>query len=212
MDVNASDESGKSKDLIEAFGDEKEKQEDATVSTEKLRSIISFLKERIPDVKLKVYRVIKQNGEDIPKILEQIFEEVEMEGEGSSKGNNSEVSTEDAFKEAQLKAGESGVSKQNLTRKLPRRLIGQKVIDEKLPQKPTRIPAKIEFRDRDSFLFHIEDTESEQTPNDTTVVKQTSINVDSETLETVSNGQKISVKVWRTKSEGICLYAIGFFL
>lgn len=212
VDMNSMTEDGKeikAKDLTEAFGDEKGKNGDAAVLDDGLNGIINFIKDRIPDVKLKVFRVIAQNGEDIPKIVEQILEEVETrEGEGLKKETEG-----DPLQEANEKIGDTGEPVQEVQREIPIRLIVggslQNAADDKLPKAPTRRRARIEAQSRDSFLFHIDDI-TEQMPVKESVLSskaapvantQASAELPPEFSRMVSNLDKIPVKVSKDMGE-----------
>ncbi|KAI5058063.1 hypothetical protein GOP47_0026233 [Adiantum capillus-veneris] len=215
VDMNTMAEDGKdtkAKDLTESFSDEKGKSGDAQVVDDGLNGIINFIKDRIPDVKLKVFRVIAQNGEDIPKIVEQILEEVDArDGEGAKKGN--EAINEEVLQEAKEKAGDVGESAQEVQREIPIRLIVggtlQSASDDKLQKAPIRRRARIENQSKDSFLLHIDEIlepvpiKELLPPAKASSVANalTSTELPSDISKVVSNLDKVPVKVSKDMGE-----------
>lgn len=215
VDMNTMAEDGKeikAKDITESLGDEKGKNGDAQVLDDGLNGIINFIKDRIPDVKLKVFRVIAQNGEDIPKIVEQILDEVETrEGEGVKKGN--EAVNEEILQEAKDKTGDVGEAAQEVQREIPIRLIVggtlQNAAEDKLPKVPVRRRARIENQSRDSFLLHIDEVAEPVPVKDSLPSSKaasitnalSSAELPSEISKVVSNLDKVPVKVSKDMGE-----------
>ncbi|MCO5609938.1 hypothetical protein L7F22_064173 [Adiantum nelumboides] len=215
VDMNAMAEDGKdmkAKDLTESFGDEKGKNGDAQGLDDGLNGIINFIKDRIPDVKLKVFRVIAQNGEDIPKIVEQILEEVDTrDGEGAKKGND--AINEEVLQETKDKAGDVGEPAQEVQREIPIRLIVggslQNASEDKIYKAPTRRRARIESQSRDSFLLHIDEVlepapakellPSSKAASITNALASTELS--SDISKVVSNLDKVPVKVYKDMGE-----------
>ena len=208
MNVNVLTEDGKgvmAKDLTKAFRDDKKKSEDP--SDDGLNIIINFLKDRLPDVKLKVFRVTTPNGEDIPKIVEKLLEQVETQ---ENKGAKSQIepleSLDEVEQELNNKAGNDGEFIQEVKKETPMRLIVggmlQNAVARKLPKVSTRVPARIEFRSKDSFLLHIEenaalmqDRESLASLKVAALMTPSLSDSQSDTSEASSNRDKIPVKV-----------------
>jgi hypothetical protein len=162
VDVNISTEGEKgisAKDLTKAFSNDENKDEDPTY--DRLSSIINFLKDRLPDVKLKVFRVTTPNGDDIPKIVKKLMEQVgtqEIEGAESPK---EPFDSAEEFEERSSNSNNS-VLIEEVKKATPMRLIVggmlQNAAARKLPKVSTRVPARIECRNKDSFLLHIEES------------------------------------------------------
>lgn len=73
--VNEKNKDLKTRDVPGSITDDNEKKsKDPDFIDESLNNILSFLKERMPDIKLKVFQVIAPEGleADIPKIVEQL--------------------------------------------------------------------------------------------------------------------------------------------
>ncbi|CAM6117570.1 unnamed protein product [Calypogeia fissa] len=135
---------------------------------EGINNIISFLKDRMPDVRLNVLQVIAPEDlkSELPKLVEQIMEaeekadtakETEIEISSSSDSSPAGQSGQD-----QIPVGSSNSSSSTEEQETPIRLvIGgvlQNTVDDKVPRAPLRVAAKIELKTKDEFVFHIEDT------------------------------------------------------
>lgn len=216
--MNALVEDGKeikAKDLSEAFGDENEKSDDAALVDEGLSRILNFLKERIPDVKLKVFRVIAPNREDIPKIVEQLLEEVVTQDNDDAKGlKEKEGPVEAGVQESTGKVEDNKDSAEEGRKETPVGVIVggmlQSVSEERLSKVPTRVPARIECQSRDSFLFHIDDAMGQQASAKepvpswkvTTVTTQAAADLGPpDVTKVVWNLEKIPVKVSKGMGE-----------
>ncbi|XP_002980519.2 protein EXECUTER 2, chloroplastic isoform X1 [Selaginella moellendorffii] len=127
---------------------------------EGLNRILAFLKGRMPDVKLRVFQATEPDKveKDLPKIGDQLksSEDNKKEEElGSSDDGKAPLENQ-----LQEKQGKNAVTAEELVEMSVRLLIGrlmQNVPEDKVPVLPVRIPAKIVNKERDSFVFHIED-------------------------------------------------------
>lgn len=209
VDMNAVATDGKdvkAKDLAEAFGDEKETG-DAALMDEGLSRILNFLKDRMPDVKLKVFRVIAPDGEDIPKIVEQLLEEVTEDSADAVRRKENEVPVEEDLQGANDKVGDKEDSIVEDQKERPIRLIVggmlQSASEDRAPRVPTRVPARIEYQSRDSFLFHIEEATPQQMPAKelsaswkvAPLATQSSTDIQPEVAKVVWNLEKSPMKV-----------------
>ena len=196
----------KEKNLTESPVDDENKNRKPIVPDDGLNNIINFLKDRIPDVKLKVFNVSNQNGEDIPKIVEKILEEVEIEdNEGANNQVDSSEDPEDLMQEKIDQASNDSELMGVVQREIPVRLIVggllQNVAEEKLPKPPTRVPARIETQSRDSFLLHIEETAAQLQSRESllkvsAIMTKSSSELPPEVLKAVSSLEKLPVKVY----------------
>ncbi|KAH7290520.1 hypothetical protein KP509_30G051700 [Ceratopteris richardii] len=211
VDMNTLAEDGrdmKKKDIVEALGEEKGKTGDAQDFDDGLNGIINFIKDRIPDVKLKVFRVIAQNGEDIPKIVEQILEEVEARENDATKKGNEAIS-----EEMKNNSGDDDEEVQELQREIPIRLVVggtlQNTSEDKFSKVPMRRQARIENQNKDHFLLHIDEfpepvsaKESLSLSKAATVTKTIDpTDLPSEISKVVSNLDKVPVKVSKDMRE-----------
>eukprot|EP00249_Psilotum_nudum_P023065 c28738_g1_i2 orf=628-2670(+) len=166
--MNITVEDGKdaaSKTVSEASENDKDKLGDSDLTDEGLNRIMNFLKDRIPDVKLKIFRVISPNGEDdIPKFIDQLMEEVarlESENDNSAKDD----SNNDLNLEITLSAEGKDLVKDEQVESPMRLVVGgamQGAAEDRIPRIPIRVPARIEYKTRDSFWFHISETSMQQ--------------------------------------------------
>lgn len=142
---------------------------------EGINNIISFLKDRIPDVRLKVLQVIapEELEAQIPKLVEQIMEAEEKEDAAAAEESETEVSSsgesspvgqseQDKVSVGSSSSNSSTSSSSSEEQETPIRLvIGgvlQNTVDDKVPRAPSRVAAKMERKSKDEFVFHIEDT------------------------------------------------------
>ncbi|BBN03869.1 hypothetical protein MPTK1_3g00210 [Marchantia polymorpha subsp. ruderalis] len=159
--VNEKNKDLKTRDVPGSITDDnEEKSKDPDFIDEGLNNILSFLKERMPDVKLKVFQVIAPEGleADIPKIVEQ------LRAEGTDDANSdvdtdsvSEDTTLDPPEDEKFPAGSNNIEEQETPIRLVVGGVLQNSVDEKAPKVPVRVPAKIERKTRDSFLFNIDE-------------------------------------------------------
>ncbi|XP_024394530.1 protein EXECUTER 2, chloroplastic isoform X2 [Physcomitrium patens] len=170
-DEDASDTTqGLSEDISEIG---KGKTDDSAMSDEPLSRIVSFLKDRMPDVKLKVFKVIAPEGaeKDIPKIVEQLMGQEDSISskqqdlpEASTNNTNSNNTSEKKGLSSKFpldgKIPVGGIGE--VEKETPIRLVVggilQNNVDSEPPKLPVRVPARIERQGRNSFTFHIEDS------------------------------------------------------
>jgi hypothetical protein len=136
---------------------------------EPLSKIMSFLKDRMPDVKLKVFKVIAPEGAEaeIPKIVEQLMGQEDSKQqdlpEASTSNSNSNPNPEKKGLGSKFpldgKIPVGGIGE--VEKETPIRLVVggvlQNNVDSEPPKLPVRVPARIEHQGRNAFTFHIED-------------------------------------------------------
>ncbi|KAL2635820.1 hypothetical protein R1flu_007299 [Riccia fluitans] len=149
----------KTGDVPESQVDNDEKSKESDFLDEGLNNILSFLKERMPDVKLKVFKVSTPEGleADIPNIVEQLRAE---ETDGSS-SDTDEDTGDDATKDAPIDETIPGGSNSTEEQETPIRLVVggvmQNNVDDRAIKVPVKVPAKVERKTKDSFLFNIDE-------------------------------------------------------
>jgi hypothetical protein len=165
----------RTKDLLEdESGENKGKVEDAALSDEGLDKIVSFLKNRMPHVKLKVFKVIalEESEADIPKIVEKMMEAEEESrkqedaGESNTTTRNGENAVGNKFPlDGKIPVGSrsSTIGEEEEKDNPIRLVVGgvlQNSVDSAPPRLPVRVPARLEPTSRNSFNFHIEDSDN----------------------------------------------------
>ncbi|XP_024401257.1 protein EXECUTER 2, chloroplastic isoform X3 [Physcomitrium patens] len=148
---------------------------DSAILDEPLSKIMSFLKDRIPDVKLKVFKVIAPEGADaeLPKIVEQLMEQEDSSSskqqdlsEASTSNTNINSATEkkglgSKFPlDGKIPVGGIGEDEKEMSIRLVVGGVLQNNIDSEPSKLPVRVPARIEHKGQNAFTFHIEDTGS----------------------------------------------------
>ncbi|XP_031482813.1 protein EXECUTER 1, chloroplastic [Nymphaea colorata] len=150
-------------------GDDVENKDDNDIDvTEGLTGVLNILRDMIPGAKIKVLKVVAPGKVDkdlISKVFEQIIEEEDEEEkdmELTPAGSSDEVNMESGQDESQSAGSNDSAEDENqIAVKLVIGGLVRKLSTSK-PSAPTRMPAKLERRNRLSFLFHIEKDESEQ--------------------------------------------------
>lgn len=149
-------------DLLEDIRNEDHEEDvDLDAMEEGLKKILDFLKDRMPDVKMKVFQVIA-NGKieaDLPKIVEQLMEDAEDEllrheelaGAGNSSSNLKFVQSVDDFPPV----GSFPMPSDGNAGSVEVEILG----DEFPSRAPHRVSAKIERRNKDKFVFHIDESQ-----------------------------------------------------
>ncbi|RWR85591.1 protein EXECUTER 2, chloroplastic-like protein [Cinnamomum micranthum f. kanehirae] len=128
------------------------------VSEEGIKSVINFLKDRIPGLKVKVINIdaqeeIKEDGGAVEQSVQEDVEEISLT-EDTEDGTNS--LDEDVPREGVAVGG--GTDSREDGKKTPMKLFIGGVLHNKedvLPKAYTRIPAEIRDMERDSFTLHI---------------------------------------------------------
>eukprot|EP00249_Psilotum_nudum_P023064 c28738_g1_i1 orf=628-2670(+) len=150
--------------VSETSENDNDKARDTDLTDEGLNHIMNFLKDKIPDAKLKVFRVTSPNGEDIPKFVEQLMEEVTgQQGEnetGTNDGSNNDVNVEITVS-AEGKDSVEDEQEESSIRQVVGSVI-QSSVEDRSPRIPVRVPARIEYKNRDFFWFHISETSTQQ--------------------------------------------------
>ncbi|XP_024399465.1 protein EXECUTER 2, chloroplastic isoform X1 [Physcomitrium patens] len=134
--------------------------EEYVAMEEGLKKILDFLKDRMPDVKMKVFQVIA-NGQieaDLPNIVEQLMEDAEDEllrheelaGAGKSNSGLQFIQSVDGFPPI----GSFSMPSDGDSGSVEVEILG----DEYHSRAPHRVPAYIERRAKDKFVFHIEES------------------------------------------------------
>ncbi|KAG0576332.1 hypothetical protein KC19_5G072100 [Ceratodon purpureus] len=149
-------------ELLEDIRNEDHEEDvDLDAMEEGLKKILDFLKDRMPDVKMKVFQVIA-NGKieaDLPKIVEQLMEDAEDEllrheelaGAGNSSSNFKFIQSVDDFPPV----GSFPMPSDGNVGSVEVEILG----DDFPSRAPHRVPAKIERRNKDNFVFHIEESQ-----------------------------------------------------
>lgn len=133
-----------------------------------LNRILNFLRERIPGIKFKILKVIAPEGADMDA---RIFDELLQD---SDEEKNEEIDSgersEDEIKIGELQddkvttGGDSELSEKH--KEIPIKLVIGGVLqsssEDKTPPIPIRVPARIEYKRRDVFVFHTEEKEDQQ--------------------------------------------------
>lgn len=127
-------------------------------SEEGIKSVINFLKDRIPGLKVKVVNVdvqeeIKGDGEALEQLVQEDVDETSLT-EDSEDGTNS--LDEDVPREGVAVGGGTDSSEEG--KKTPMKLFIGGVLHNKedvLARACTRLPAEIHDMERDSFTLHI---------------------------------------------------------
>jgi hypothetical protein len=146
-----------------------------------------------------------RDEEDIPKILEEILEEVDLE---HHKNPNNEAESSEALddlvhEKTDNSSNDSGLLG-SVDREIPVRLVVggmlQNIAEEKLPKVPTRVPARIETRSKDSFVLHIEESATQLLSRESllkvsTIVTKSSTELPPEVAKAISSLEKLPVKV-----------------
>eukprot|EP00850_Spirogloea_muscicola_P016349 SM000132S26864 [mRNA] locus=s132:139237:143737:+ [translate_table: standard] len=166
--------------------DEDKPKGDVKGGEEGLGGILNFLKDRMPGVKLKVFKVSAPEDVDVdlPKIVEQIMEDRtekatgqvkadrDQSAEATQKGSGSEVSGGQKEGDGDNTAsgkGEDGTADE-VEEGMPVRVVlggvlsGASNLSDDRPKLPVRVPARMDMRGRDVFLFSMEDGLAEASP------------------------------------------------
>ncbi|KAJ7536211.1 hypothetical protein O6H91_12G059900 [Diphasiastrum complanatum] len=162
------------KEVLEVLEDGKEPNKDVDSSGEPLSRLLSFLKAKIPDVKLKVFQVIAPEGAeaDLPKIVRQLMEQ-DDEGKEIEKSlaedqeitEIKEISIEngsDIPNVQQKEDGNTALSEEDLPFSLVVSAGSQSSTDDKPPMLPVRVLAKIEHKTKDMFVIHVDDPSKDE--------------------------------------------------
>ncbi|KAJ7536209.1 hypothetical protein O6H91_12G059900 [Diphasiastrum complanatum] len=203
------------KEVLEVLEDGKEPNKDVDSSGEPLSRLLSFLKAKIPDVKLKVFQVIAPEGAeaDLPKIVRQLMEQ-DDEGKEIEKSlaedqeitEIKEISIEngsDIPNVQQKEDGNTALSEEDLPFSLVVSAGSQSSTDDKPPMLPVRVLAKIEHKTKDMFVIHVDDPSKDEvaalSPTQAVQAATTSnkMSADSETgdiVKILTNSEKVPVK------------------
>ncbi|KAJ7536206.1 hypothetical protein O6H91_12G059900 [Diphasiastrum complanatum] len=214
------------KEVLEVLEDGKEPNKDVDSSGEPLSRLLSFLKAKIPDVKLKVFQVIAPEGAeaDLPKIVRQLMEQ-DDEGKEIEKSlaedqeitEIKEISIEngsDIPNVQQKEDGNTALSEEDLPFSLVVSAGSQSSTDDKPPMLPVRVLAKIEHKTKDMFVIHVDDPSKDEvaalSPTQAVQAATTSnkMSADSETgdiVKILTNSEKVPVKVLTEMGEIIKL-------
>jgi hypothetical protein len=151
---------------VEKGGD---KGDDMDLREDGLNRVLNFLRERIPGIKFKILKVIAPEGAEMDT---RIFEEL-MQDNGKEKDEeiDSGETSEDEIKiEGDLQddkvttGGDSDFSEKR--KEIPIKLVIGGVLqsssEDKTPPITIRVPARIEYKRRDVFVFHTEEKEDQQ--------------------------------------------------
>ncbi|CAN6460099.1 unnamed protein product [Victoria cruziana] len=150
-------------------GEDVDNKDDLDVDVaEGLTGVLNILRDMIPGAKIKVLKVVAPGKVDkdlISKVFEEIVEEEDEEEkdiELAPVGSSNEVNVESGQDEAPSAGSSDAAEDENqIAVKLVIGGLVQKLSSSK-PNVPTRMPAKLERKNRLSFFFHIEKDENEQ--------------------------------------------------
>ncbi|KAH9290620.1 hypothetical protein KI387_034737 [Taxus chinensis] len=148
---------------VETDGDKS----DDTDNMDELNRVLNYLRDRIPGIKFKILKVIAPEGVEMDtKIFEQLIQESEEEKDES----DSDESSEDETKiEGDLQDGKETIGDANFTEKqkeTPFKLVIGGVLpsssEDKASRVAVRVPARIEYKGRDSFIFHPKENDDQE--------------------------------------------------
>ncbi|GLJ36500.1 hypothetical protein SUGI_0733240 [Cryptomeria japonica] len=137
---------------------------------DELNRVLNYLRHRIPGIKFKVLKVIAPEGAEMDtKIFEQLIQENEDENDESNSSESSEDNEDEIKIEGDLQDDKETIEDIDFAEKhneTPFKLVIGGVLPSSLEDKASRVvkrvPAKIEYRGRDAFIFHKAENDSQE--------------------------------------------------
>lgn len=133
-----------------------------------LNRILNFMRERIPGIKFKILKVIAPEGADMDaRVFDELLQDSDEEKDeeiDSGERSEDEIKIGDLQDDKVTTVGDSDFSEKH--KGIPIKLVIGGVLQNssegKTPPVTIRVPARIEYKRRDSFVFHTEEKEDQQ--------------------------------------------------
>uniref|UniRef100_A0A0D6R2Q9 Uncharacterized protein n=1 Tax=Araucaria cunninghamii TaxID=56994 RepID=A0A0D6R2Q9_ARACU len=144
-----------------------DKSDDTDLMDDGLNRVLNFLRDRIPGIKFKILKVIAPEGTEMDtKMFEQLIQEDEEEKDENNPDERSEddIKIEGDLEDDKETAGDNNSEEER--KEIPIKIVIGGVLqsssEDKAPRIAVRVPAQIEYKGRDSFVFHLEENDNQE--------------------------------------------------